>query len=367
MSAPDISAIIRSSIDANYRPGLGSILYAAFHESQIQGLKPYAWRRSITTDASIDYNELIPDGFTVIRKSSSRVNTVTLADSETATILIEHSHHIKVGIYVCATGDDEAKRLIDRLVEKVPESEKTSDESQVTLSTWHMNGQGPTRSLKSISAPAWSEIHQNYSKLTRDSLASLMGRKMTQTDGRIILLHGEPGTGKTTAIRSLIREWKGWCFPQYIADPELLFRGSSYLLEVIGTDSEVIKDNTWRLIIAEDSDEFLRVSARKEAGAALGRLLNLSDGILGQGSNTLILLTTNERLDKLHPALVRPGRCLAQIEFTKFSPTESANWLADGIAIPTEPKTLAELIELKNHGKRISNGFEPVNGIGTYL
>jgi ATP-dependent 26S proteasome regulatory subunit len=69
------------------------------------------------------------------------------------------------------------------------------------------------------------------------------------------------------------------------------------------------------LIVAEDSDEFLRLSARREAGAALGRLLNLTDGILGQGSNTLILLTTNELLENLHPALIRPGRCLAQIEF----------------------------------------------------
>lgn len=83
------------------------------------------------------------------------------------------------------------------------------------------------------------------------------------------------------------------------------------MMDVLGkhTDDESAK---WQLLVAEDSDEFLRVSARRESGAALGRLLNLSDGILGQGSNTLILLTTNERLDRLHPALIRPGRCLAR-------------------------------------------------------
>jgi TRAP-type C4-dicarboxylate transport system permease large subunit len=76
--------------------------------------------------------------------------------------------------------------------------------------------------------------------------------------------------------------------------------------------------------VAEDSDEFLRASARRDAGASLGRLLNVTDGVLGQGSDTIILLTTNEEIGRLHPALVRPGRCLGAVEFTEFSPTEAA-------------------------------------------
>ncbi|MCV7041351.1 hypothetical protein [Mycolicibacterium moriokaense] len=137
-------------------------------------------------------------------------------------------------------------------------------------------------------------------------------------------------------------------------------------MDVLGkhTDDESAK---WQLLVAEDSDEFLRVSARRESGAALGRLLNLSDGILGQGSNTLILLTTNERLDRLHPALIRPGRCLAQVEFTKFSPSEADAWLADDMPRQTEPKTLAELLELSTLQKRITNGIAPVARIGQYL
>lgn len=52
----------------------------------------------------------------------------------------------------------------------------------------------------------------------------------------------------------------------------------------------------WRLIVAEDSDDYLRASARRDAGAGLSRLLNLTDGILGQGFNVLVLITTNEEL-----------------------------------------------------------------------
>lgn len=39
------------------------------------------------------------------------------------------------------------------------------------------------------------------------------------------------------------------------------------------------------------------------------------DGLIGQGFNLLVLVTTNEPVGKLHPAVVRQGRCLAEIEF----------------------------------------------------
>ena len=83
----------------------------------------------------------------------------------------------------------------------------------------------------------------------------------------------------------------------------------------------------WRLLIAEDSDEYLRATARRDAGAGLGRLLNLTDGILGQGMNVLVLLTTNEELSSFHPAVTRPGRCLAAVKFDVFEPGAATKWL----------------------------------------
>lgn len=108
------------------------------------------------------------------------------------------------------------------------------------------------------------------------------------------------------------------------------------------------------------------MSARREAGAALGRLLNFTDGIIGQGSKTIVLLTTNEQLAELHPAVTRPGRCLAQVEFTRFTPSEGAAWLGSGYAYPTEAKTLAELFQMKGMTRQISNGIEGTS-VGAYL
>jgi hypothetical protein len=61
----------------------------------------------------------------------------------------------------------------------------------------------------------------------------------------------------------------------------------------------------------------------------------------------LVLVTTNEPLTRLHPAVSRPGRCAARIEFVPFPPNEAAEWLA-GYGSEAEPRelTLAELYAL---------------------
>ena len=95
--------------------------------------------------------------------------------------------------------------------------------------------------------------------------------------------------------------------------------------------------------MAEDTDEYLRASVWRDAGAALGDRLNLADGILGQGMNVLVLLTTNEETSRLHPASVRPGRCLAEVEFSAFDPFEASRIGPGNDA--HHAMTLAELLE----------------------
>jgi len=110
----------------------------------------------------------------------------------------------------------------------------------------------------------------------------------------------------------------------------------------------------WRLVVLEDAGELMSASARSETGQGLSRVLNLTDGMLGQGVKCLLLVTTNEPLGRLHPAVRRPGRCWATVEFDAFGPAEATAWLAargverDVVA----PMTLAELYE-------VAEGREP--------
>ena len=52
-------------------------------------------------------------------------------------------------------------------------------------------------------------------------------------------------------------------------------------------------------------------------------MLNVVDGLIGQGFPTLVLVTTNEPMRVLHPAIARSGRCAAHVEFKPFTEPEA--------------------------------------------
>lgn len=244
----------------------------------------------------------------------------------------------------------------------------------VDMAIWNFSNSGPSMSRRQLSVDEWAVIHRNYPGSFGRDLGELMALRRPEGRGRLVLWHGPAGTGKTTALKTLAKAWEPWCDTHYISDPETFFGRPDYLLEVLSDRGRSARPNAgddqnrWRMIIAEDSDEYLRASARKEAGAALGRLLNTTDGILGQGSNAIVVLTTNEETHRLHPALTRPGRCLAQIEFRRFTPDEARAWLPGAVPAPDGATTLAELYERRASTHRIGMDLpdDPVNA-GMYL
>jgi hypothetical protein len=122
----------------------------------------------------------------------------------------------------------------------------------------------------------------------------------------------------------------------------------------------------WRLLLLEDCDELIRGQAKHESGQALSRLLNLTDGLLGQGRNVLVGITTNEDLERLHPAVVRPGRCLARIEVGRLTHKEAVQWLGTSEGIGRDGATLAELYALRR-GASPALPVPPQTSNGLYL
>jgi hypothetical protein len=243
-----------------------------------------------------------------------------------------------------------------------------SSAHEVPVTFWTYGPHGPQPSWRSIGVPGWDEIETNYSAGTRSMLAPIMTGFRPAHGGQLILWHGQAGTGKTFALRALAWEWREWCQFHYIVDPDSFFgQHADYLMSVLmqppfpmivarpgvvahfgfdlGEEEDGEEDRAWRVLVLEDTGELLAADARASMGQGLSRFLNVVDGLIGQGLRVLVLVTTNEEVRRLHPAVARPGRCAANIEFRAMTAPEASEWLKRHGRPPadTGARTLASL------------------------
>ena len=120
------------------------------------------------------------------------------------------------------------------------------------------------------------------------------------------------------------------------------------------------------MLVVEDAHELVAASASGGASESLTRLLHATDGVVGGQARVLYLLTTNHLLTQVHPALLRPGRCLAEIEIPALGPAEAAAWLGPDVPRPARPMTLAELYAHGTSDEVIRHRAEPA-ATGQYL
>lgn len=221
-------------------------------------------------------------------------------------------------------------------------------DNEVDIKCWYKGDSGYTFNNKRIKVPEWSKISQNYPSVEKE-LSKLHSIKNPYSYGKIVILRSEPGTGKTWAIRSLLSSWRDMEI-NLITDADSFFCSGSAIQEVLASPdydgtSEVAKP---KLIVLEDASDFIHEKAQQIYASARSKLLNLSDGILGDGCELILLISTNLENEDIDKATARPGRCLANLEFKRFTVQQANQWLAcNGYNNKVdEPKTLAELYNL---------------------
>jgi len=277
----------------------------------------------VTRDRSLDDVIRLLDG-EVLYSSHQRDREVVVLDLLGAVVMLlleTHSDATPIAyVHVHAASRSTATLELAHIKELLPAAEMPAS-NQIKIGFWYRTQQCARVVHRTVEAVAWSDARHNYPAAASESLEESM-KDVTQVfaRGRLMLWHGPPGTGKTSALRTLALENRGTLSIEYVLDPEVLFgRDAAYFVDVLFKNAEDEDEDdavaASRVLVLEDCDELLSADAKERAGQGLARLLNLVDGLIGQGMKLNVLITTNEPLGDFHPAVSRPGRCGAAIAF----------------------------------------------------
>jgi hypothetical protein len=312
---------LNDRIDITTGHGPEEVLTAIAHQRFAMGDYPYAHRITIATDPETTHQLSIGS---MTRFVANTRRTISLVEGNQWSCIIARDRDGELFATVLATSKEQCEIIIEEL--HTWKMVQGDDESMVSVTFMTRESWGTSHRSRRIHAPTWSEIRHGYSATAALEVDQLVTRSPDNLPGRLVLLWGPPGTGKSSVLRSLAREWRSWCDVFMVLDNDRLFADPSYILdEVLGEDDDENRGERWKLIVLEDCDELLR---SQSGNGALSRLLNLTDGLIGAHTRTLFCLTTNAEVWHLHPAVTRPGRCLAEIEIGLLSPAESDSWLA---------------------------------------
>jgi hypothetical protein len=194
------------------------------------------------------------------------------------------------------------------------------------------------------------ELYYNDDFLAVDAL--IRERLNRQDDKGIVLLHGLPGTGKTTYLRHLVGSLQ----------KKVLFLSPSVAGNLMNPEFiDLLIDNSNAILVIEDAENIM-MDRKINSDSSVSNLLNLSDGLLSDCLNVQIICTFNSNLNLIDAALMRKGRMIARYEFGKLH-ISKAQRLSDRLGfrnIINKPMTIAEIANQSENG----NFYESHIGIG---
>ena len=201
-------------------------------------------------------------------------------------------------------------------------------------------------------------LEDNYNDDFKEIHQTILKRLSSKNDKGLVLLHGRPGTGKTSYIRYLVSSVKKRVIflppnmASAITNPGLI---------------SILIDNSNSIFVIEDAENII-VDREKDGSSPVSALLNISDGLLADCLNIQIICSFNTDISKIDSALMRKGRLIAKYEFKELE-TEKAQQLSNKLGFETsinKPMTLTSIYNQEEKDfqyTRRSNpiGFQAIN------
>lgn len=173
--------------------------------------------------------------------------------------------------------------------------------------------------------------------------------KFNTSDENILILIGEPGTGKTTFIRGLLSHTKESASIIYDKNP-------------LSNDDIFVDwfESNNKYFIFEDSDQLL--IPREDQNDIMVKFLNIADGLISTSSKKIIFSTNLKSVNQIDEALIRPGRCFDILEFKKLNPHE-VKILTEKMNLPyiEGERTLAEIFSNVNKSNKMFFNFDDIS------
>jgi len=192
------------------------------------------------------------------------------------------------------------------------------------------------------------EVLEGYERI-RTELTALNPR------GRLTVVDGCPGSGKTFLVRGLLQEVEKVVFvvvaPHFLAalaDPTALT--ALVKLRAEHQDRPII-------FIVEDADEVL---APRDAGnmSSISAVLNLGDGIMGSVLDVRVVATTNAERQELDPAVKRPGRLSTALHVGPLSSEQANSRFEELTGNPGDFKTSRGVVLAEVYQKAHDSGWK---------
>jgi hypothetical protein len=275
------------------------------------------------------------------------------------TLVFTKTIFVLPGSIIICLGDDWAEILFDKfgwaqasgMIDELktlalPDKKEDFEINIISFSQMELN-------LKTVAiTPTELDISLYYNDDFKAIDSIIRERLLTANDKGIVLLHGLPGTGKTTYLRYLIGT----------LSKKVMFVSPSMASNLMNPEfMDLLISNPNSVLVIEDAENII-MDRRYNSNAGVSNLLNISDGLLSDCLNVQIVCTFNSELSFVDAALLRKGRLIARYEFGKLE-VAKARALAAHLELDTEinePMTLAEI----THPGEVQHQPAKVNVIG---